>query len=518
MRKGKAFSVAGKLALGATTLVLATIAVTSFLQYRQQSAALEASQERTASLLATSVSVLAAQDIVKRDIANLSISLRRIAQNNPSITWIAIFDANRKLLARYPEQTTRGLTENIRPIEQEIRHGQTRFGFIQILFDETPLKEARRSLIRTTLMTALILFLAALFLTLTWAKIFSKPIENLAEAAEKVGEGDLTVQVPVPSQDEIGLLSDRFNNMVSQLNASRKRLEQMLNELSTLYSVSRVINSTSDRSEILKLNLETLATGFGFSPVAILIEQNRTWSLAAWRGADPEAPSPLNTGKDVSPLDLDRLNLKGLIESDSVEKVLPNAFPQTWGFEPDKPCLGVTLRSGSTVVGILLAQAAGESTTEADQILSVVASQIAPPILISILTEKEMEKITNPYRYIAQRIEAIQKRALDFGVPVSAVVFETERVPAPGQAAETEKAFDALDRAFRKEYPETALVVRYGLRQFLAIVPGWDKAEARRSLMRAELPHSDSFTTRLFTMPDDARSAQDLFAILETRA
>ena len=64
------------------------------------------------------------------------------------------------------------------------------------------------------------------------------PLERLTEAAKRVADGDLDVQVPVKRDDELGTATQVFNDMVNQLKQSRKRLEQ----LSTKDSLTQLAN------------------------------------------------------------------------------------------------------------------------------------------------------------------------------------------------------------------------------------------------------------------------------------
>jgi class 3 adenylate cyclase len=70
-----------------------------------------------------------------------------------------------------------------------------------------------------------LLGLACLFaLSITHAVV--KPVLRLADGAEKVRAGDLTVQLPITSKDELGSLTNSFNGMVSGLRVKSEALEQ----------------------------------------------------------------------------------------------------------------------------------------------------------------------------------------------------------------------------------------------------------------------------------------------------
>ncbi|QYK40195.1 MAG: PAS domain-containing sensor histidine kinase [Paracoccaceae bacterium] len=72
---------------------------------------------------------------------------------------------------------------------------------------------------------ALILILAAVWLGLSFAERLSRPVGRLASAAQRVGGGDLDVQVPEEDgDDEIAMMGRLFNRMTRQLKAQREAL------------------------------------------------------------------------------------------------------------------------------------------------------------------------------------------------------------------------------------------------------------------------------------------------------
>jgi len=72
---------------------------------------------------------------------------------------------------------------------------------------------------------ALILILAATWLGLWFAERLSRPVGRLADAAQRVGEGDLGVRVAAGrGDDEISMLGRMFNQMTRQLTAQREAL------------------------------------------------------------------------------------------------------------------------------------------------------------------------------------------------------------------------------------------------------------------------------------------------------
>lgn len=72
---------------------------------------------------------------------------------------------------------------------------------------------------------ALLLIAAAMWMALWFAERLSRPIGRLAEASERVGQGDLDLQIPeADTGDEIQTLGESFNRMTRQLKAQREEL------------------------------------------------------------------------------------------------------------------------------------------------------------------------------------------------------------------------------------------------------------------------------------------------------
>ena len=108
-------------------------------------------------------------------------------------------------------------------------YGPIRFGDHQwALISE--IDEAEAFAPTNTLATILIissLIIAALMLALAayFSGQFTKPIIKLAIAARKIGEGASNIQLEVTSKDEIGSLTNSFNDMVTNIDSQRRTIE-----------------------------------------------------------------------------------------------------------------------------------------------------------------------------------------------------------------------------------------------------------------------------------------------------
>jgi len=97
--------------------------------------------------------------------------------------------------------------------------------------------EGRRSSIEITfamifILVGLLLLFVAIWIGLVFANRLSRPISDLAAAAERVRAGDLSARVAEePNSDELGLLSRAFNRMTDQLEGQRHELVQANRQL-----------------------------------------------------------------------------------------------------------------------------------------------------------------------------------------------------------------------------------------------------------------------------------------------
>jgi two-component system nitrogen regulation sensor histidine kinase NtrY len=83
----------------------------------------------------------------------------------------------------------------------------------------------------TLLIIALIIVLFASWLGFHLAKGITVPIEKLAQATREVSRGNLDTRVEDPASDELGMLIDSFNQMISDLRDSQRSIAQKTAEL-----------------------------------------------------------------------------------------------------------------------------------------------------------------------------------------------------------------------------------------------------------------------------------------------
>jgi two-component system response regulator HydG len=87
----------------------------------------------------------------------------------------------------------------------------------------------------------LTILLLALVVTLLFVRKVTRPLAALAEATEKIEEGDLDVRVQVQGQEEVGRLAVSFNHMVARMEDYTHRLEEQTMELERAHHQTRTV-------------------------------------------------------------------------------------------------------------------------------------------------------------------------------------------------------------------------------------------------------------------------------------
>jgi len=110
---------------------------------------------------------------------------------------------------------------------------------------------------------ALLLLVVVVMLTaLLLSNALARPIAQLREGLEAVGEGRFTRVLPVDTRDEIGDLVQTFNEMREQLSESRRKLAQQERELAWREMARQVAHEIKNPLTPMKLSIQHLRRAF----------------------------------------------------------------------------------------------------------------------------------------------------------------------------------------------------------------------------------------------------------------
>lgn len=132
------------------------------------------------------------------------------------------------------------------------------------------------------LVTAIAAVLAARWL----ARSTTRPLGDLAWAADRVANGDLDTRVPIPRPDELGRLAGTFNRMTRELQSYVQALTASRDQLRRhLAILGDTLSSTHDLDRILPVILRTAMTATGARAGLVLLADPADGTLAARCGA-----------------------------------------------------------------------------------------------------------------------------------------------------------------------------------------------------------------------------------------
>jgi GAF domain-containing protein/HAMP domain-containing protein len=220
------------------------------------------------------------------------VGLDQSATNYPSFL-AGLINSTKMPFFTAQEAGTQGQLSSVAVVDIPEQKWKVAFLQPQNIFLEPVDKQTKTAILLSVGIAVLVSFAVAIV-----ARFIVQPIVRLTDVARTVTTGDLSVQAPVKSQDEIGLLANAFNTMTSQLrqilgglelrvSERTKELEiisdQMryrANQLQTVSEVARAIATVQDIDHLLPLITQTISERFGYYHVGIfLLDSHREYAV-----------------------------------------------------------------------------------------------------------------------------------------------------------------------------------------------------------------------------------------------
>lgn len=246
-------------------------------------------------------------------------------------------------------------------------------------------------------------------------------------------------------------------------------LDKKYNELSTLYDVSRVINSSDDYSAVLSLIVETITTGFGVKKGLLFIEEYGNFIVRKTIGlSDGNIGKKIITDSPVNKLLKDNKTDVVPFNDGSLDKNPLNV-----------PALLIPLVSlGKCIGGIFVFEfehyIIGQENKDLINLFSIIASQVAPQALLTRMIQEQKEMLENPYQSIIRLIESEIEKAKAFELNVAFLMLKLVNFNKYNELHGSNEAFlrmDQLLESTKQIIPSPGLSVRYSSNQILYILP-----------------------------------------------
>ncbi|HTC69986.1 MAG TPA: diguanylate cyclase, partial [Acidothermaceae bacterium] len=347
--------------------------------------------------------------------------------------------------------------------------------------------------------------LIALLMGSLLARLISRPVVELSDAAGRAAGGDLDITIPVRSKDEVGQLATAFNHMTSELQTYIRELERSRDELRrNLDRLGATLTHTHDLGGILAVVLETAIGSVQATGGAIM-----------FLDADGELTVRVRSGPAAEAVDIDSRVPRGkgiaghVAESGEAVMGIVGEGP---GLRPvpSEPkattVIAVPLRQSGRIVGVLNlydkdanAEPGGVATphefTAADLETILAFATQAGVAIDNVLLHQEAQRLslTDPltglwnYRYLTIGLGHEIERASRFSRPLALLMLDLDRFKAindqyghqVGDAVLIE-----LAGRMRAEVREVDTVSRYGGEEFVIVLPETDSIGAARLAAR----------------------------------
>ncbi len=192
-------------------------------------------QERDLEVLAKMVMDNSSAYLAFDDANGAAMSLASLKAKK-QITRAVLFDRQGRVFATYPQVLHKTLASS--DIEQYQRSEKTEFavheevrvdgelmGYLSLESDDSLIDEFISGAVNGLLLILTVGALIAYLLAARLQKIISGPVEHLTRTASDISsQQNYTLRAEKESEDEIGILTDEFNNMLTQLEARNNEL------------------------------------------------------------------------------------------------------------------------------------------------------------------------------------------------------------------------------------------------------------------------------------------------------
>ncbi|HEY6203571.1 MAG TPA: ATP-binding protein [Candidatus Limnocylindria bacterium] len=147
-------------------------------------------------------------------------------------------------------------------------------GVLAVLLPVDALNNSQRALLVIMFVLAAGLIGLVTFFAYRSATAMTKPLEDLAAAAQQIEAGDLGVRIRQRSHHEIGTLERAFDTMARSLSERQRAQEEYMAEVRTVNEVADAVVGVTDRERIFAESLSRMVALFHADGASIVIRED----------------------------------------------------------------------------------------------------------------------------------------------------------------------------------------------------------------------------------------------------
>jgi PAS domain S-box-containing protein len=129
--------------------------------------------------------------------------------------------------------------------------------------------ELKRNMIFYLFLLTIFSIIASLYLMLSIRRIITEPFSEIQKATEKVSKRELFYRINTRRSDEYGVVADRFDTMIEELETSDRQIARKLNETELLLEVAKSAVTTIDLQHALRFIIQTVSEKLHYHSNAI---------------------------------------------------------------------------------------------------------------------------------------------------------------------------------------------------------------------------------------------------------
>jgi adenylate cyclase len=290
-----------KLSLLITGLVVLTVVLVSYLLLRQQQETLTEQMIKRGHTIATHLAAGGKSALVANDDLTLNVLVKE-AMNDRDVAYVAFVDdegsvrahsdvsAMGRPLVRPPAlakledqplvQTYKSEGRQVIDFSVPLIFSQVPVGGLYVGFSKETIAAALATARNRATLITVVLVVIAVGGAVGLATLLSRPIFRLVQGTKAIAEGNFQIELPITSRDELGTLTESFNQMARSL-----REKEMIKRAFTRYVAREVVEEILKDPEKLVLSGESREVTVlfcdirGFTPLSERLTPEQVVSL-----------------------------------------------------------------------------------------------------------------------------------------------------------------------------------------------------------------------------------------------